>query len=107
MAALISIPAFVAGSWRDRSSRVFEYDQRVFRALDETAACDWRLITGTSFFRAGTAAGEIIGTRASSEAGSFVCSEGYFCALEHDRIATISWPWEWSFSMLQDAALHG
>lgn len=77
----------------------------MFRALDETAACDWRLITGTSFFRAGTAAGEIIGTRASSEAGSFVCSEGYFCALEHDRIATISWPWEWSFSMLQDAAL--
>lgn len=77
----------------------------MFRALDEAAADTWNSITATKFFRDALTAGEIVGTKVSSEAGGFVRSAGYSCALEHDRIATISWPWEWSFSMLQDAAL--
>jgi len=100
-----SAPAFVAGSWRDRSARVFLHSGKLYRALSESAARDWSQIAATEFFRKATAAEEIVQTHSAPELHSLVHNAGYSAVLAHERVAAISWPWEWSFSMLQAAAL--
>lgn len=100
-----SDPAFVAGSWRDRSARVFLHSGKLYRALSESAARDWSQISATEFFRKATAAEEIVQTHPAPELHPLVHNAGYSAVLVHERVAAISWPWEWSFSMLQAAAL--
>ncbi len=98
-------PAFVAGSWRDRSARVFLHCGKFYRALTAAAARDWSQISATEFFRQATATGEIVQTHPAPELHPLVHSAGYTAVLAHQRVDAISWPWEWSFSMLQTAAL--
>ncbi len=104
-------PLFDAGSFRDRESRVFYRDDRVLRALSQPALDDWRALAGSSFFDRLRDAGKIVSTRELA-AGELIAGDDvgelappWVAVLEHDRIPYISYPYEWSFSMLQDAAL--
>lgn len=96
-----------AGSFRDREGRVFYHEGRVLRALSRTAAEAWRDLSGCRFFERLSAAGKIVGTREAdfSAADLRELSAHWVTALEHDRLPFISYPYEWSFGMLQDAAL--
>ncbi|MGZ8735002.1 MAG: methyltransferase [Acidimicrobiia bacterium] len=94
------------GSFRDPATRVFYAGGRVFRGLDEIAAGDWTALSETSFFPTLLAEGKAVGTRSveltevpDGQAGEFAA------VLEHDRIPFVSYPYEWSFEMLRDAAL--
>ena len=94
------------GSFRDPATRVFYADDRVFRGLDETAAKDWAQLSGTKFFPELVAAGKAVRTEevdASTAPGG--AAGAYAAVLEHERIPFISYPYEWTFEMLRDAAI--
>ena len=94
------------GSFRDRKSRVFYFEGRIFRALGPEAQEAWKTLSGCAFFSELTAAGKIVGTReAEKDVPLDELSSHWVSALEHDPIPFVSYPYEWSFGMLRDAAL--
>lgn len=94
------------GSFRDRSSRVYLDDERVFRALSTEGLADWRATVAQPFFQSGMADGRIVRTWESVEPTAVADEKtSVDLTLEHERIPLISYPFEWSFGMLKDAAL--
>lgn len=92
------------GSFRDPANRVFHFGDDVLRGLDARAAQEWRALAGSDFFPALLAAGKVCGTEPADPA-LLPASAGWAAALRHERIPFVSHPYEWSFSMLRDAAL--
>ena len=104
--ALNGPPHFEPGSFRDPDTRVFHHDGAVFRALTERALADWRQLAGTRFYRELTEQGRLIATReANRRADLPALAAPWAAVLEHERLPVVSYPYEWSFGMLRDAAL--
>jgi hypothetical protein len=93
------------GSWRDPSNRVLHADGRVLRVLDERGAADFDALRDTKFFPRGMAEGRIIATEQAATVPADLARQGWTAMLEHEVVPVISYPFEWSFSMLQDAAM--
>ena len=95
------------GSFRDRHSRVFYLDGRILRGLSATALEDWNKLSSTRFFSSFSEDGFIVGTRRCNVTADTLesMSSNFVAALEHERIPFVSYPYEWSLSMLRDAAL--
>lgn len=72
----------------------------MIRLLDERGLTGWKTLSASEFFARATADGRLIESR-EIEFGS----PGAAGALEHPLIPFISYPYEWTFSMLKDAAL--
>lgn len=98
------------GSFRDWDGRVFSADGRVLRALTLNGLADWQTLSAGELFKSFTSSGELVRTvheddqtvealREADPAGAWVA------ALSHERLPFISYPYEWPFSMLKDAAL--
>ncbi|HSM45388.1 MAG TPA: methyltransferase [Acidimicrobiia bacterium] len=88
------------GSFRDPASRIIFTGDRVLRLLDERGLRSWRALSDTDFFARATSTNRLID---SVEAD--YQTEGTAGALEHPRLPFVSYPYEWTFSMLKDAAL--
>lgn len=94
------------GSFRDKANRVFYNGKDVLRALDRQALEHWRLLESKSFYQALSREGKIIPTQpASLDLLPNAEEAGWAAVLHHERIPFISYPYEWSFGMLKDAAL--
>jgi predicted RNA methylase len=90
------------GSFRDPSNQIFYAGGEVLRGLRGTAVDDWRALAATGFFSRFVDEGKICATEPVAEAHG-----GFELTLRHERIPFISYPYEWTFSMLRDAAqLH-
>jgi hypothetical protein len=94
------------GSFRDRTARVFYHDGHIFRGLSATALKEWQALSATALYRKFTENGALVTTR-QREIGSlpFRLDEPWVAVLEHERLPFVSYPYEWSFEMLRDAAL--
>ncbi|WP_433653688.1 class I SAM-dependent methyltransferase [Micromonospora zamorensis] len=93
-------------SFRDPANRVFHVGDEVLRGLDTRAAEHWRALTGSRFFPALVAAGKVCATEdAPSTLVPAATGAPWATVLRHERIPFVSHPYEWSFSMLRDAAL--
>lgn len=88
------------GSFRDPASHVVLDGDRVLRLLDERGLAGWQALSTTGFFERATAQGKLIASRLVDEPGIRAVA-----ALEHPRIPFVSYPYEWTFTMLKDAAL--
>ncbi len=93
------------GSFRDRQGRVFYWKGSVYRALSETAHREWKRLEKTRFFQAGQENGTIVSTREATETDPQRFGPQWVGLLEHERIPFVSYPYEWSFGMLREAAL--
>lgn len=95
------------GSFRDRDGSIFYSGRRVFRCLSAAGLCAWNRLSETEFFRAAVRDGKIVETRlAEAEFKPPASLEGKWASvLEHELIPFVSYPYEWSFGMLKDAAL--
>ena len=87
------------GSFRDPASRVVLDGDKVIRLLDERGVEGWRALSGTDFFRKAVADGRLI------ESVEVDPPDGSAGALIHPRLDLITYPYEWTFTMLRDAAL--
>jgi hypothetical protein len=102
-----SDPTYEAGSFRDRRARVFYDGDDVLRALDARAAHDWREFSRTPLCRQLTEERALVATDevpARAWPASPPSTE-WAAILRHARIPFISYPFEWPFGMLRDAAL--
>ncbi len=96
-----------AGSFRDRTSRIFYREGRVFRALSAEGEAAWEALVARKFFGRLVNEGKVVDTRrAELEATELAgLGPGWTAALEHDAIPFVTYPYEWPFSMLRDAAV--
>ena len=96
------------GSFRDPSSTVFYAGGDVLRGLDTEAAADWAALEKAPFFANAVASGRIVPTEAlDAAAAKKVTPKGtdWPVVLKHERVPFVTYPYEWTFSQLQDAAL--
>ena len=99
------------GSFRDRTSRVFYRDGAVLRGLDAHAVQEWEALKTRPFFQQFMAEGKIVHTEQLEPSGSSPPSHAgqgdkpWAALLKHQTVPFISYPYEWPFSLLQDAAL--
>ncbi|HET6426649.1 MAG TPA: hypothetical protein VFG20_23355, partial [Planctomycetaceae bacterium] len=103
--APIATVEFDPGSYRDRAARVCRTaDGRVLRYLSPAALLEWQAISPLPFFRQAMESGRIVGSQLIDTAPS-PRTAAWAGVLEHEVISFISYPYEWAFSMLRDAAL--
>lgn len=102
------------GSFRDRDSRVVVSDDAIYRALSPEGAEDWDALTASPLLETLINRGDLIPTKevdaqvleaSGSATGTDLLPTGVERVLEHQRVPFISYPYEWTFSMLRDAAL--
>ena len=92
------------GSFRDRDGRVFYDDHgRVLRGLSANAWRQWQTLQKSIGFSRFMAEGRVIGTEPFNDIR--VDDTAWAGVLLHERIPFVSYPFEWSFGMLKDAAL--
>ena len=88
------------GSFRDPASHVVLDEDKAIRLLDERGLEGWRALSGTEFFREAVADGRLIAAVEITDP-----PPASPAALEHPLLPFISYPYEWTFSMLKDAAI--
>ena len=93
------------GSYRDRNGVVFYRDGRVFRGISAKALANWERLSTVSFFGELTALGSIVATHRIPPELEAQFGGDWAAVLEHSRIPFVSYPYEWTFGMLKDAAL--
>ena len=96
------------GSFRDREGRVFYVEGEVYRALSAAALEHWRHLQGSRFFSAALSSGHVVATGEAEGVEAPPAGDDarrWAGVLRHQRIPFVSYPYEWSFSMLRDAAL--
>lgn len=95
------------GSFRDRDGRVYHFQDRVFRGLSESALQDFRQLQEEPFYTRLAESGKVIGTRETASDDNPLPADikaQWAGFLEHDPVPVISYPYEWTFSMLRAAA---
>lgn len=106
MGELPSAATSEPASFRDPDSAVFYADGEILRGLSERAAEDWARLASTSFFPALVAAGKVVATEAYDEGEPPPSPRGtpWSQVLKHQRVPVVSYPYEWPFAMLREAA---
>jgi len=84
----------------DDNGRVFFLDGRIFRAISEDASDRVRELFSCGLVSDLVESGILPETRITEHT-----LDGYGMVLEHKRCHPVTYPYEWSFSMLRDAAL--
>jgi hypothetical protein len=97
------------GSFRDRDSRVVVAPDAVYRVLSGTGADDWRALADSPLLERLRANETLVGTEevepAALGGAADVLPEGTEAVLRHERVPFVSYPYEWTFEMLREAAL--
>ena len=89
------------GSFRDPHARLHQLDDRILRVLDDSAADSWRSAVESGLMSLLVERGMLVDTHEVAAPDGVIGA----LVLESDILRPISYPYEWSFSMLQDAAL--
>jgi ribosomal protein L11 methylase PrmA len=94
------------GSFRDPHSRIFYQDEGVLRALSAEGLADWEALASTRFFQAAVESGRLIESeRVDADDVSIALDGDWAAVLRHAPVPFVSYPYEWTFGMLKDAAL--
>ncbi len=93
-----------AGSFRDPAARVFYQDDRVLRGLSEEGAADDLAAREAGVIDALVTAGTLIESWRVDDV-AVPAGVPAVAVVESIRVPLVSYPSEWSFSMLRDAAL--
>jgi hypothetical protein len=97
-----------AGSFRDWDGRVVAHEGEIYRVLSEQGLSDWKAVEPTKVFTKAVEAGRIVRTELVENPGfdpALALDTRAAGVLRHERVDTITYPYEWCFSQLQDAAL--
>jgi SAM-dependent methyltransferase len=94
------------GSFRDSINQIFYHEDEVFRSLNAEGLAHWSELSKSAFFSRLIKSGTVIGTETESRRSiRALLSSRWAEVLRHERIPFISYPYEWTFGMLKDAAL--
>lgn len=105
------------GSFRDPTGKVYELglqgddfvSNRILRGVNDETLDFHKEFLSSPFFSSLVQANKIVKTEILTDEGDAsvrqVLSDGWSGVIEHEEIPYISYPYEWSFSMLRQAAL--
>jgi hypothetical protein len=102
-----STPKPESGSFRDRLGRVYVEPDGIYRGLSEQAWKEWELLSSKNFFKQGLESGAIVHTEPDDSVAVDTSDlpEPWHAYLRHERLPFVTYPYEWPFDMLKDAAL--
>jgi hypothetical protein len=106
-----SAPASVAdvaaepGSFRDRNGGVFYWNGQILRGISARALANWERLNATSFFAGQVEQGRVVRTERLDDAEARTLAGDWAAVLRHEAVPFVSYPYEWTFGMLKDAAL--
>jgi SAM-dependent methyltransferase len=94
---------FEPGSFRDPESRIFYEGDAVYRALSPDGLSDFEALQASGLLDDG----RVVGTQRVENVAALkdLLVHEPAAVLRHERIPFVSYPYEWTFSMLKDAAL--
>ena len=93
----------ITASFRDPFGRIFSEDGQVYRSVFEAGARDYEAVRSAGIYNILIQEGILV---AHEEIDVIkTAPEGTVYCLKHPRLPVVSYPWEWCFSMLKDAAL--
>ncbi len=98
-------PVADPGSFRDRNNRVFDDGDQIYRGVSAEALENWRNVSRTAFFRELSDRAKIVATQEADVQKQTPELGSWPGLLVHERVPFLSYPYEWSFGMLKDAAL--
>lgn len=104
--------AEIPGSFRDPANKVYRVATkdsiRILRGVDDVSLANFHRLGECAFYQKAAKQGWIIKTDLVDDAdpcAAEIRQAGWAGVLEHAPVPFISYPYEWSFSMLKDAAL--
>lgn len=107
-----NLPVANAGSFRDPAGRVYESGSdsgiRIFRGINATAQESFDRLARELFFKKLIQNGDVVDSSsvdAKDPVVESILSDGWDGVIEHEFMPFTSYPYEWTFSMLKDAAL--
>lgn len=90
-------------SFKDPSGFVFEAEGKLYRQVNQYYAAQYRQLIDSGLYKQLVSQGQLI---AHEEiATNFTNSPDWYTTLQPEPVDTISYPYEWCFEQLQDAAL--
>jgi hypothetical protein len=93
-------------SFRDPSGRVYHVGDTVIRGVDAPTLAHIAALEKTAFYRELVSERKVVGTSIlPPQHAMSLPPQDWAGTLLHERVACITYPYEWSFSMLKDAAL--
>ena len=99
-------PHFEPGSFRDPDTRVFRHNGAIFRCLSRRALDDWNRLATSDFYGRLVREGAVVATEQVEDLSALPQLDSKWAAvLKHETVPFISYPYEWPFGMLKDAAL--
>jgi hypothetical protein len=104
----MTAPRPVDGSFRDPAARVYAHDERILRGVDASTLTSFTSLTATRFLGEAVRDRRVVGSRLlgpDDPVAAAVLAQGWAGVLEHEQVPLLSYPYEWTFSMLKDAAL--
>ncbi|HEX9870997.1 MAG TPA: SAM-dependent methyltransferase, partial [Candidatus Tectomicrobia bacterium] len=90
-------------SFRDRDGFLYERDGVLYRQVNRAYAPHYDLLMQSGLYDRLVSEGALIGHRESAQPG--LVPELAYKVLEPERVEFVSYPYEWCFSQLKDAAL--
>lgn len=93
------------GSFRDPSGHVYETESAIFRTVAPIAADNYEAARDQGLLKRLVKDGRIVGLCEVDPVEYGLASDVASYLLRHPRLPYISYPYEWSFSLLRDAAL--
>lgn len=103
-----------SGSFRDPVNRVYQVADsetgtiRILRGITRATLDNYISLSDQAFYHALQSRGDVIKTTVvdAEDPGAIqIIDQGWNAVLEHQLVPFVSYPYEWSFSMLKDAAL--
>ena len=91
------------GSFRDPAGKIYYKDNRVFRKLSVEGVKRFQELKDSDIITLSIKEGFLIGTKEIHD--QIIEKSNLELILEHDKIPYVSYPYEWSFSQLKDAAI--
>lgn len=95
----------IKSSFRDPGSQVFSEDGRIFRLIRREAVADYQYLMDSGLYRVLTEKGMLIPHEDVTESFPHLREREGDVVISPQRVAFISYPFEWSFSALKAAAL--
>jgi SAM-dependent methyltransferase len=101
-------PTVDTGSFRDRDGRIYRLEDRIIRGVSAQALEEFHKLQSTRFYAKFVERGQIVNSALLPAEGVPLPDEikaQWAGFIEHSKIPVISYPYEWTFGMLRDAAM--
>jgi len=94
------------GSFRDPAGRVYNIDDRIFRTVMPVSAKAYESVRDSGLMERLIQQNILVGSEETDNSQLTKYAENSSYILEHPKVPFVSYPYEWSFSLHKQAALH-